>query len=275
MKKVLFYFLIANLFLTACSPQIFLQIGTLSADNVKLEDDGAFKYEDAIMCIEYNFWSENGKFQFTVTNNTDDAIYLNLAKSHFINNGYAYDYYQARTYIYEDKNSSFSELIIHGTSFSEKGVAIEYMEQPIACIPAHSSKVFEEFKVASSVFRECGFVRDPSKKETSVREYSDYSSPQIIENRLVFNINELEIPVTNMFYVSQYQNISYNDAIESVKTDRCDGSVKEAKFHKMSGNNKFYISYSTLAKDGTSANDRTTKSIFQMNFGKYNNGLYD
>lgn len=316
MKKLLFILSAVSLSMTACSPVLFQQIATLSSENVKLSNDGTFAYEDAMMTIEYDFWSENGEFVFVITNNTDDDIYLNIAESYFINNGYAHDYYQGRTYVYTSKNmasssSSASAAVaghagvsvgtaaqgitggIYGISgslgaskgygasnsvalASERGVSVEFLEQPVVCIPAHSYKAFTEFNVASSVFRECGFVRDPSKKETSIREYTDYSSPKVIENRLVFKIGDITIPVTNVFYVSQYQNISYDDATEYIKVENCDGTKRDVKVHKMSANNKFYITYSKNDMWSTygNATDRKSTSIVKSSKRKFSDGIY-
>lgn len=316
MNKSLLFLIAVALFCSACSPVLYQQIATLSSENVNLKNDGSFAYEDGVMTIEYDFWSESGKFSFIITNNSDDDIYLNLAESYFINNGYAHDYYQARTYVYTSKNvastgstasaavaghasvsaAGTAQSIYGGTvgvaaslgatkgygaskSYSvasEKGTSVEFAEKPLICIPAHSFKVFEEFNVASSVFRECGFVRDPSKKETSIREYTDYTSPRVIENRLVFNIAGAAIPVTNIFYVSKYQNISNDDATEYIKVERCDGYKKDVKVHKYSGSNKFYITYSKYdlySTDG-SANDRKAQSFGKSSAGKFNDGLY-
>lgn len=317
MKKLIISFAAATLLCSACSPLIYQQIATLSSENVNLKDNGAYSYEDGVMTIEYDFWSESGKFSFIIMNNSDDDIYLNLAESYFVNNGYAQDYYQARTYVYTSRSvaasgSTASAAVAGSASVSasaagqglyggvvgvaaslgaskgygasktysvaaEKGTSVEFAEKAIVCIPAHSYKVFEEFNVSSSVFRECGFVRDPSRKETAIKEYDGYTSPRVIENRLVFNIGEVTIPVTNIFYVSQYQNISAEEATEYVKVERCDGSKRDVKVHKLSANNKFYITYSEndlLTTDGT-ANDRKTQSFgSKLSTNKFSDGLY-
>lgn len=316
MKKFVLPLVVAALICSACSPLFYQQIATLSSENVTLKDDGAYAYEDGVMTIEYDFWSESGKFTFVVTNNSDDDIYLNLAESYFVNNGYAQDYYQARTYVYTSNRvtssgstasaavaghasvsagvagqgiyggevgaaASLAATKGYGASktysvTSEKGVSVEFAEKAIVCIPAHSYKVFEEFSVASSVFRECGFVRDPSKKEEAVREYDGYSSPRVIENRLVFNMGDVTLPVTNIFYVSQYMNIATENATEYIKAERCDGYKKDVKVHKYSANNKFYVSYSSSdlwSSDGN-ANDRKSQSFGKSSAGKFSDGLY-
>lgn len=315
--KRLFLLLTATSWLfAACSPLFYQQIATLSSENVELKSDGTFAYEDAMVTIEYDFWSEEGKFSFLVTNNTDDNLYLNLGESYFVNNGYAHDYYQARTYVYTSRtataSSTSASAAVSGSASvganknfasvyggivnvgaalsaskgygasktyaraSESGVSVEFAEQALVCIPAHSSKSFEEFSVASSVFRECGFVRDPSKKETSVREFTDLTSPRVFENRLVFQLGDITLPITNVFYVSEYQNIAYDNATEYVKVENCDGTKRDVKVHTMSANNKFYITYDKTdlwSTEGT-ANDRTKTSVVKRGGSKFDDGIY-
>lgn len=239
------------------NPKLYQQIATLSSDSVTLNDDGSFAYEDAIITIEYDFWSEAGKFFFTVTNNTDEDIWLDLSNSYFVNNGYAFDYYQARTYITSSRDLSSTRLNSVTARTSESGTSIEYEEKPVVCIPARASKVFQEFEVSSSVFLECGFARDPSKRELSVREFNGYDSPRIIENRLTFKIGEIALPVVNVFYVSSYQNISYNASVEYSKISNCNGTSRDVKVHRLSASNKFYITYDPLTSS-EAGNDRTT-----------------
>jgi len=274
---------------------LFQQIATLSSENVELKNDGSFIYEDAIMTIEYDFWAESGKFHFIVTNNTDDNLYLNLRESYFVNNGYAFDYYQARTYVYANSNKSASNFIKSNSEIrdkyvntsanvelssyalaSERGFSVEYVEQPIVCIPAHSSKAFYEFYVSSSVFRECGFVRDPSKREKAVREYTGSTSPRVIENRLVFKIGDIALPIDNVFYVSEYRNIAYDDVTEYKKVENCNGTKREVKVHKMSANNKFYITYDNdedQSPDGF-VTDRKSASFVKAGKRNYYDGIY-
>ncbi|MDD6365054.1 MAG: hypothetical protein PUA47_06885 [Bacteroidales bacterium] len=316
MKRLILLFAATSWLFMACSPVLFQQIATLSSENVELKNDGSFVYEDAMVTIEYDFWEESGTVYFVVTNNTDDNLYLNLAESYYVNNGYAYDYYQARTYVYTSRSSAASTSAAsaavaghasvgastevaglfggvynvgigvgaskgHRVSnsvavASEKGVSVEYAEQPLVCIPAHSSKAFEEFSVSSSTFRECGFVRDPSKKETAVREYTGSTSPRVIENRLVFKLGDVSLPVTNVFYVSEYENIAYDNATEYVRVVNCDGTKRDVKVHKMAANNKFYITYdkSDLQSTEGNLNDRKSTSVIKSSKGKYEDYFY-
>ena len=323
-KTLLLFF--CSLLCASCSPVLFQQIATLSSENVEMKDNGSFAYEDAMVTIEYDFWSEAGKFYFIITNNTDDNLYLNLGESYFVNNGYAHDYYQSRTYVYTSRNTvtssatasasiagyasvgastnvatMFGNIINIGAGLgaskgygasnskalaSEKGVSVEYSEQPLVCIPSHSSKSFEEFNVSSSVFRECGFVRDPSRKETAVREYTENNSPRVIENRLVFQLGDVTLPVTNIFYVSEYQNIAYENATEYVMVENGNGRKYDVEVHKMSANNKYYITYSKrdmvspLGKDNdripsyVDTPDRSATKAFKSREKDFSDGVY-
>ena len=64
-------------------------------NNVKIEN-GQMRYEYPQCVIEYDFWANGGSADFTFYNKTDDIICIDLAKSFFIQNGVAYDIYQAR-----------------------------------------------------------------------------------------------------------------------------------------------------------------------------------
>jgi hypothetical protein len=255
MKKLLFPLAVAVLLSSACSPLFYQQIATLTSENVSMKDNGSFAYEDGVMTIEYDFWSEAGEFTFVVNNNSDDDIYLNLAESYFVNNGQAKDYFQDRTYEYVDGE-----------------MTVKVAEKDLVCIPAHSYKVFEEFEVSSTPFRECGFPRDPSKGKDVVKEFTGYNSPRVIENRLQFEIGEVTIPVTNVFYVSQYHNVLSSEIFENVKVERCDGRSRYVRVNKYSGNNKFYLIYtsSDLSTPEGLENDRTNKS-FKKSF---RDGIY-
>lgn len=281
MKHLIVILTAVSLLLSSCSQALFQQIATLSSDNVFLKPDGSFAYEDAVVTISYDFWSETGKFTFIVTNNTDDNIYLNLGESYYINNGYAYDYYQARTYVYAGGSTASSLASVPVMGFAVASAvapdkSVEYAEQPIVCIPAHSSKAFEEFNVSTSAFRECGFVRNPSRKEISVREYSISDSPRVIENRLVFQLGDIYLPVVNVFYVSEYQNISYDNATKYVNVADCDGTMRSVKVHTMSADNRFYITYDSNDVMSVSGNsdDRLSGPASGSAEGRFYDGVY-
>ena len=292
---------------SACSPQIYQQITTLNSEQVTLKDNGDYVAETPLFTIEYDFWSTNGNVCFTITNNSNVPLYLNLAESFFVNNGYAYDYYKARTYVYSHKSTvgygttgstSIAGSVMAGQSASvtgqgllypiasasasvgaslsktygasssvsmasQNGYSVEYAEKDVVCIPAHSSKSFEEFIVSSDLYRECGFARNPSKKETMVKEYNADNSPRVIENRLTLILDKEVIPVNHVFYVSQIQNIAVEHATKNVERTDCSGVrlYPDLQINILGGANKYYInytdSYNTDRDKGTSVQIKT------------------
>lgn len=75
------------------------------------------------------------------------------------------------------------------------------------------------------------------------------------------------IPVTNVFYVTCFQNISYYDATEYIQIENCDGTKKKALISNVSAKNKFYITYSDtdLRNPSGNANDRVSNK--NVSFG--------
>ena len=298
MKKII-CIAVVLLTMSSCSPKIFpyRQIGTLSSDNVQLSDNGNFEYSKSGVTISYNFWSEGGKVSFVVTNNTDKDVYLLKDDCYFVQNGWAYDYYQNRTYVKSSAASSsvaqtagasesanaqlsgqlnpYAKLFMHNSltpsvNYSnaaigygvsrmaantlsrslQAGFSVETPEQKMVCIPAHSSKHFSDFNISGTPYRQCGFARDAQTKEGEKISFtSATASPQRIENRLVFKINEEVVPVVNTFYVSQYLNIQDGDGyayIAEFEKD-CNGKNKgiypNVRIYKHAATNCFYTTY--------------------------------
>lgn len=84
MRKILLLFL-AVMSLTSCATTAhFYQIATIASTQIRISDEGKFLYNNSGIDIEYNFWSEYGKFGFIVTNDTNNDIFIDLSRSFFI-----------------------------------------------------------------------------------------------------------------------------------------------------------------------------------------------
>lgn len=274
----------------------YMQIATLKSEQVNLQPDGSFRSQHQEFTVEYDFWSNYGNVGFLITNNSDKDLYLNLEKSYFINNGYAYDYYQNRVFVYSSKSSSTtnstssrsaavgslnsnstntqyvnghssyynatinsnsygsysSKSNVSGysssssyTTYSEIGSTIEYIEDKIVCIPAHSAKYFEEFHTSSTIYRECGFPRNPDKDEESILEFEKNNSPIVFENRLMFILDNNEIPVNHKFYVCEIQNILEDEIYEEHFRKDCNGNeiTPPALINTKASSDKYYLRY--------------------------------
>ena len=261
----------------SCAPTIFQQIATLKSEQVTLADNGVFSSETEELTIAYNFWSVGGEFTFTIFNNTDKNIYLNLEKSYFVLNNQAHDYFQNRTFIESIgvtgsyANTGLFSSIFSTTSASSAAIStrktntVEFAEMKVVCIPPRTSKSFQEFKVASTTIRECGLPRDPSKKENAEKVYTAANSPVSIENRLTFIQDEKEIPIVHTFYVSSIKNIAENDVCYIHYPEKCSGGKHPLgiSLNKMASSNRYFIKYTKDYFD----NDRVENSFKETSNG--------
>lgn len=232
-------FIVCSLLISSCTPITYHQIATLSSNSVFVDDNGRFLSEPLKdISIEYDFWGTSGKVIFTITNNSNEDIYLDLQKSFYINNGYAYDM-----------------TVLTNVELDNKDVISHIMwsaNNPMVCIPANSRRAFGGFNVTPTVYRECGFVRNPGYNEDAILRFSVTDSPIILENRLTFVINETSIPVNHLFYLSEIVNIAQNIVIknESYRLN-CKGInvYSPHTIYWMKASNRFYIPYSITNGD--------------------------
>ena len=96
MKQKLLFASIA-LLMSSCSVKTYYQIVDVKSTNLQKESKN-YVYNDGVCKIVYNFWSNGGKVAFSIENLSDEIIYVDLANSFLIVNGWAYDYYKARNY---------------------------------------------------------------------------------------------------------------------------------------------------------------------------------
>ena len=124
MKHNIFTLLCVACLFTSCSQlyhyvQVFeTQSADAKAPLAKV-DDGLL-YEDDNCAIRYILWSEGGESRFVFQNKTDDIIYIDLAKSFFIRNGFANDYFLERTWSESSSKSVSVQTTSSSTSYASK-----------------------------------------------------------------------------------------------------------------------------------------------------------
>lgn len=233
MKKLLI-FVLSCCCLTACSSSYYQQIATLKSEQVRINDDGEFVAETPEFSISYNFWSQLGGVNFSIINKSDKDIYFRVSESYFIRNGRAYDYYQ------EIENVAATTTQIGNVGKISRQ---EVKMQKSICIPAHSYKPFKGFYTQPDVYRECGFIRNPSDSESAELNFNINNSPVIIENRLTLEIDGQVYPLNHVFYVSKLQNFATTTIVEYVNIKNCEGNSVGKKLYKMLAPFRYYIDY--------------------------------
>ena len=295
------FFLMVCVILVTASCSSWYQIATISSNDVKMKDNGSFVYDSENMVIFYNFWSDGGELSFAVMNDSNKDICLDLSRSYFIWNGYAFDYFKNRTYVntmggsigrqrsasvattagrtttsgtslasssgsvFETATGVISDVITTGehsalssmtVTSAAGGIAdmaslmksssIEYPESKMITIPARSAKSFMEYNVAlNGEYRQCGLIRNPRRKETAVMNFSFDESPIVVENRLMFVIDGQDVPVNNIFYVSEFRNLEREEVIKTEDVKNCSGrATLQYEYNIFSAANRYYIRYS-------------------------------
>lgn len=275
MKHPFLVTLIASLSLSSCvSYQNFYQVCEVDS-SLDSNANGNFEYKDKACSVTYNFWDEGGNPGFAFTNNTDQVIYLDLAKSFFLNNGVAYDYYRQRTYTasssYMKSASASRSLSAQGewTTLSGTPIApgsasagvqaseaaatsssIEFAEKQIIAIPPHSTKVVAEYCISPNHFYECGQLTNPKPKEQPTYQYQKENTPIIFGNYLTYTIGDDPTPhvVRNDFYIKQVWFYHPNAMIakQSVGCPNEDQHMQE--FYRDASPKKFFIKFTKAVK---------------------------
>lgn len=202
----------ALLYLTSCASQFYHQVATFSSEDAKLKKD-QYIAENDIISIDYNFWAENGCFKFTITNKTEKEVKIDLLKSYYIINSIAEDYCDSKQCIY---------------------------------IPAKTSRVLGGNIISNSIFRDCGFARNPKSNEQVILQFHKDNSPIVLENKLLIIVDDKEIPISHIFYISELQNYIKSDVVyyEYYDTDCTGKQFYDPKtIYLMASPNKYYIEY--------------------------------
>lgn len=287
-NKNIFLSLIVILLFSSCSVKNYYQVFKTHSKDSIVNNGSSLVYADENCLISYNFWSDGGNMNFIIQNNSDKNIYLNKKECFFICNGYAYDYFQDRTYTtsegvqtgktaskslggaagvsvsginsfgYNQTNSiaAAKNYAISYASVNSTSSSISWEEPQIICIPSKSSKVISEFgKITNSLIRNCELYRYPTDTQTNSSFFSETDSPLVFCNKLAYyleNSKEL-IRINNEFYVSEITNLTEKNmiSIESKREEFCGdkGEFLYKEYWINSAPDKFYIKYKSSMDD--------------------------
>jgi len=284
-KKNLIFNLTAILLFSSCSVTNYYQVFKTQSKEKMLNDGKSLVYSDANCTIFYNFWSDGGNIEFAIQNNSEKNIYLNKKECFFVCNGYAYDYFQNRTYTTtkglqvggsaSKTASGAAEISISGanvygydqtnsiaaakTYAVTAGVAsnisnsVSWKEPKIICIPPKTTKVISEFeKITSTLIRNCDLVRYPANKQVKSSNFSETESPLVFCNKLAYYLDDSKdlIRINNEFYVSGVINLTEKEMIESKDEVFCgEKSGYKKLYWKGATPDKFYVRYTKSSYD--------------------------
>lgn len=255
--------------MTSCK-QLYYQVYDVKSNSLNLQDN-SLVYENEDLKVMYNLWGENGTVGFILQNKTDKDIFVDMARTFFIFNGKANDYFKNREYTTTTVTTTSDAFgvslsyisnvgywparynvptTVSGISKIIKGHSngVTTKEKPVICIPANSYKVIDEYKVFPDFVQTCNIKTDYPHTSANVANYSESNSPVKFKNRIAYsfdknvsNVKEIE----NDFYINSVTNYSKKAAVEKKKeVASCYNRIKvKREYFKIGGPNKFYKRY--------------------------------
>ena len=270
LQRFIFYIsTIGILFIMSSCASSYFQVYKVESSKEIEHKSEQLVYENDICKVSYNLWDNGGNVGFILTNKSENNVFLHKDKCFFILNGKAKDYYKNRTYkktvssrestfkqsSISESNTNFDEYLIESTkalvsssaqsSVSEE-VSVSYQEKKTICIPPHSSKMIQEFKIQKTLYRDCDLPRSPNNNDIKTLTFKESTSPIAFRNRISYSLkgsNDIEI-INNKFYVSEITNYPEKELIDKRPIEFCGReTMEEYEFFRKTSPDKFYIPY--------------------------------
>lgn len=244
--------LFALLFISSAVENEFFQVYKTTPENGKLNDND-ITFEDDNCKVIYNLWQDGGDIGFTIYNNSDNDLVLNMDKSFFILNGIAYDYYQNRVFTKTTNVGAtltynsypywyYNTTKVTGTTSTAFGTS--YTENTSLTIPTKTSKSINEYHIVRNFYSSCDLYKYPSKNNIKSLTFNEGHSPFVFYNIISYTINGTTKRMENKFYVSEITNIPEGEMYKSVHKTNCgEKSANTVRVFKNKSPNKFYFKY--------------------------------
>ena len=237
-NQALVAILLATVVCSCKTQQVYYQIAqTKPVDEAAvkcIDADNGYFYQDQNCRISYNFWSEKGDAGFTVTNLTDQVLFILKDKCFYVKDGVSYDYYHAR---------EWTDPIVAGKATAKE------KEKAVIGIAPHSSRSIGGYEIFSGVFLDCNLERTPAKNNPVSMAFTPETSPVQFGNFITYKVgtNGAEQTVRNMFYTWRITNYRKDDLFYTEKVRNCPNvsDIKEVqenimRFAPATG---YYITY--------------------------------
>ena len=202
MKRLLFLLLLLSL--TSCGA--YLQIATFHSNEMTKTDNG-YEYSDDAVTVSYKINKEGPIFDFTITNNSEQDIYIVTDKSCFVYNGNVYDYagwsttstlhsYNVSDVSHIVTNTSYNHANISGTSISNTHKVGNELVIPPGC-----HRVFKSFNINRDLYYNIQIINGLMEGRTVSIICYEEDSPVKLINTITYLQGDTERKVTNKLYL--------------------------------------------------------------------------
>ncbi len=235
---------------TSCAPINYYQL-------LDVAESAATPPASSALEITNEFWSEGGTITSYLKNTTDKVLYIDLANSHLIVNGYAYTYYRgslsASTINRSSAVANTNPLVNpYRTRLAQTSVETTQtvVEQRIIILPPKSIKTVTSSSLRSTPYRNCDLILYPRKKDVASLSFSENNSPFTF--RTMFSYGQQESNTgeftfqENIYFISGVSNYSSTDFVQRYFPENCGKkSINSVPYQPYYAPNKFYVKYST------------------------------
>ena len=252
MKKLIS---ITLLFLLAsCAVKEYYQVYKTSIDGTGALKDNRVTFEDSNCVVTYNLWTNGGYVGFNIYNKSSNDLTIDLAKTFFVLNGYAYEYFQNRTFskssnygttvtTYNNPYYNNSNLVKFDGSTSSS-FSTTFFEKSELTIPSKTHLNISEYSIVNSVYETCNWDKYPSQKKIKPLTFSKSNSPFVFYNLISYRLNAVNFRLENKFYVSEIVNVPSDKMFIWVDTANCGEPVfPSIRLFQNQTPDKFYFKY--------------------------------
>jgi hypothetical protein len=236
------------LLLSSCISRQY-QVFEVNSSNVEMKGE-EWTYKDEKISINYDLWFDGGLMNFQFSNICDSPIFINWDLSHFIYNGYSFDYYsdleetnvQANSSTISVSSLSNSKITYNSDGYIKKNSTDKIYSRSmsnfnfksstvkskkIVQLPPHSSIVVSHFILNKKPYFNCDFNLKSKDSAKSKRiSFNDENSPLNFRNYLTYSTDPMFVHksiIDNSFYVSSILILDdFKFYGKSIKNKKCD-----------------------------------------------------
>lgn len=247
----------------------YYQVYTVSPSASTLPSSREFVFEEDSILFVYYFWSNGGNPGFLVINNNDNDIIIDVEKSFYIRNGFAYDYYMGREKTstmsssstlnmsydrgnlssllsaYGSSLSSYASNDVYGQGYVNVSAAensVSVKEKDKIYIPSHSYKIISEYIITDEIYTNEELEKQPRKTDSLM--FSENESPIFFGNRITVLSEDTEKQYVHSFYVSNIENITSKEMFGEEYLEYLTGA--EVKNNTRKRFDRFYMVYKII-----------------------------
>ncbi|HOK37052.1 MAG TPA: hypothetical protein P5538_00360 [Bacteroidales bacterium] len=251
-----FSILILAALVFACTPQNYYQLIETDTSTQNITSNYFF-FENEDVIIQYNLWSNLGNGNFILHNKTNNDIFIDMKRSHFIVNDFAQTYFQNRHFnpkkigTLNQENTDEESLKIPGftklANPQQTNIEISFNEERIICLPPHSKKIIQGFELQQQPIRDCRLYRFPKKTEITSIEFDKENSPITFRNRICYSFKEdftVSKYIEDSFYIKKITNLPSTEFEKQEFMVFCgDSTDYRVKYYPLMKPNSYYILY--------------------------------